>query len=386
VEKLGSFPDNRRKCNHSFNRFIVDYVHGNAVEEDIDGNIMISCRNMSEITKINLGTGEIIWRMGGKNNQFQFVNDNIPEHFAFQHDIRRIGNGHVTLFNNGVDLPVQKSSAKEYALDEVNKVATLVWYYEHPKIDGYEVFGSGSGSVQRLANGGTLISWGKTPNFYADIPNYTEIDSNENITWEFVFDSTFQRGYRAHKYSWRPCQVPAADQLQEGNITSNSAIINWNGVNNGIAYDVQYRRYGQLNWKSKTTLKTNLKLKNLAPEKTYEYQVRSHCVNGYTSDWTPAKTFQTQPLKSAVPKDSFTFNMFPNPASGILTFKWIAEAEQPVVISIFDVTGNEVATFHSKTVLDETVVSIDISGFSNGFYFAELKYGTEKITSKFIKQ
>jgi hypothetical protein len=56
----------------------VDYVHGNTVERDFDGNIMISCRNMCEITKINHETGDIIWRMNGENNQFTFVNDNIP--------------------------------------------------------------------------------------------------------------------------------------------------------------------------------------------------------------------------------------------------------------------------------------------------------------------
>ncbi|GIT32243.1 MAG: hypothetical protein Ct9H300mP2_3220 [Candidatus Neomarinimicrobiota bacterium] len=44
---------------------VIDYVHANAIELDNDGNILLSCRHMDEITKINHQTGEIIWRLGG---------------------------------------------------------------------------------------------------------------------------------------------------------------------------------------------------------------------------------------------------------------------------------------------------------------------------------
>ena len=37
--------------------------------------LMISSRHLNEITKISRTTGDIIWRFGGKNNQFTFVND-----------------------------------------------------------------------------------------------------------------------------------------------------------------------------------------------------------------------------------------------------------------------------------------------------------------------
>ncbi len=81
---------------------VIDYVHGNAIELDDDGNLLISCRHMDEITKINRQTGEIIWRLGGlksRNNQFLFINDEIT--FSHQHDIRRLPNGNITIFDNG---------------------------------------------------------------------------------------------------------------------------------------------------------------------------------------------------------------------------------------------------------------------------------------------
>lgn len=37
----------------------VNPVHTNAIEPDYDGNILISSRNLSEITKINLQTGQL---------------------------------------------------------------------------------------------------------------------------------------------------------------------------------------------------------------------------------------------------------------------------------------------------------------------------------------
>jgi hypothetical protein len=71
----------------------VDYTHGNSVELDTDDNILISARNLSELSKIDYETGNFIWRMGGENNQFTFMNDYIPNHFDYQHDLRRLKNG-----------------------------------------------------------------------------------------------------------------------------------------------------------------------------------------------------------------------------------------------------------------------------------------------------
>src|SRR3990172_8976981 len=76
----------------------IDYVHANALDFDYDGNILLSSRHLSEITKININTGETIWRLGGKNNQFTFVND--PVGFSYQHAILRTKEGTYTLFDN----------------------------------------------------------------------------------------------------------------------------------------------------------------------------------------------------------------------------------------------------------------------------------------------
>ena len=50
---------------------VIDYIHTNSICEDFDGNLIISSRNLNEITKISRQTGELIWRLGGKGNQFR---------------------------------------------------------------------------------------------------------------------------------------------------------------------------------------------------------------------------------------------------------------------------------------------------------------------------
>ena len=76
-------------------------------------------------------------------------------------------------------------------MDEVNKMATLTWYYQHPDVAAHKVFGRATGNVQRLSNGNTMINWG-TIWWDFGIPNMTEVDANKNIVWEMTFDSAGQ--------------------------------------------------------------------------------------------------------------------------------------------------------------------------------------------------
>lgn len=172
----------------------VDYVHGNAIELDNDGNILISSRHLDEITKINRSTGAIIWRMGGASNEFAFPNDSLG--FSYQHAIHRLPNGNVLLYDNGnfrntsdtdVD-PWERSAysrAVEYHLDEDHRIATLVWEYRRsPDIYGYAM-----GNAERLSNGNTLICWG------AINPNVTEVTPNGDI----VFEMSLPRGFYTYR-------------------------------------------------------------------------------------------------------------------------------------------------------------------------------------------
>ena len=66
---------------------VVDWSHTNSIEQDDDGNIVISSRNFNSITKIDRDADTIIWRLGGVNSDFSFVDD---PGFFLQHDGRSL--------------------------------------------------------------------------------------------------------------------------------------------------------------------------------------------------------------------------------------------------------------------------------------------------------
>ncbi len=187
---------------------------------------------MNEVTKIDRQTGEIIWRLGGKANEFEFVND--PERFFSQHDARRLANGHITVFDNH-DIPGSTfARAVEYELDETgpHKTATLVW--EHRSSAASPALGN----VQRLPNGNTMIGWGTL------YPTLSEVKPNGDIAMELTFSppaepNLTRNSYRAFSFDWqgRPTTKPVlvAKDESPGIV---SLYTSWNGATDVTGYRV----------------------------------------------------------------------------------------------------------------------------------------------------
>jgi hypothetical protein len=208
----------------------VDYVHINSVELDDDGHILISSRHTNEITKINRQTGDIIWRLGGKSNDFTFIGENeanAPDYFSEQHDARRLDNGNISLFDNGNRHQPEHARAVEYQLDEINKTAKLIWEYRHSP----DILSRNQGNIQRLPNGGNIIGWGGSG--ILNLPSITELTPDNELAIEISLPKgvTFgQSTYRAYKFPY-PTQLPEA-QIKKENITSNTEYDFKDGNNN----------------------------------------------------------------------------------------------------------------------------------------------------------
>lgn len=174
----------------NFTESQIDYVHANAIAVDSDTSFLVSLRHMDEITKVDRRNGEVIWRLGGKRNQFQFLNDDLR--FSHQHGIRKMGNGNILLFDNGNLHPTQVSGAVEYSLDEINKTATLIKRYYRDSM----VYSNHAGAVQELHNGNILTCWG--PYW----PSFTEFypDGSVALEWDFTKHSFSPR---IEKYIWK---------------------------------------------------------------------------------------------------------------------------------------------------------------------------------------
>jgi len=93
--------------NYGYNAAAFDYCHGNSIEEDTDGNLLLSFRNLNAVYKIDRQTGEVLWILGGKSSSFVFDND---PGFSGQHDVRRLPNGNISLFDNANQAPPPRVS------------------------------------------------------------------------------------------------------------------------------------------------------------------------------------------------------------------------------------------------------------------------------------
>ena len=199
----------------------IDLLHTNALAVDKDGNILVSMRHLSSIVKINRETGNVDWILGGKLNQFTFINEhetNSPTYFSYQHNIEVLPNSNITLFDDGTQHVPQYSRGVEYKLDEQLKTATMVWEYRHTP----DIYADAMGSVQRLPNGNTIIGWGNKTG--AGIPVYTEVHPDNTIALELFFP-VGQFCYRVYKYPWisqTPDASVSVNEILEGNTYSYS--------------------------------------------------------------------------------------------------------------------------------------------------------------------
>jgi hypothetical protein len=151
---------------------LYDFDHPNSLDFDHDGNYIVSYRNMGEITKIDAKSGAVIWRFGGRNNQFTIRNDPFNG-FSAQHSARILDNGNLLLYDNGTRHTPPETRVVEYRLDPAAKTADMVWQYRHspPFYVPY------TGSVQRLKSGNTVIG-------FSNRGIVTEVDPKGNVVWE----------------------------------------------------------------------------------------------------------------------------------------------------------------------------------------------------------
>jgi hypothetical protein len=171
----------------------IDWVHMNSVDVDYDGNLIISSRNQSEVTKIDRQTGELIWRFStNSKNQFELWGDDPG--INYQHDARPVKGkpNYYTIFDNGTFRTDLLSRAVEFKLDTTNMQAINVWEYR----GNPTYYSSVMGNAQRLPNGNTVINW-----VLPEYPKLTEVNTYGEIFYQANFDDEYLV-YRTLKFDW----------------------------------------------------------------------------------------------------------------------------------------------------------------------------------------
>lgn len=194
----------------------ADYAHINSVTVMADGDLLASFRHLSSVLKIartahdGFAAGDIVWRLGGENSDFTFVDDPYPGGPCAQHTASELPNGNILVYDNGSgvlspnmcidpanpNVPIARAQTRvtEYALDHEADTATLTWDYTPGR------FGLFAGSAARLGNGNTLVGWAAVRQALA-----TELNAAGETVWELKVDSPdgapLYSTYRAAKFA-----------------------------------------------------------------------------------------------------------------------------------------------------------------------------------------
>jgi len=205
-----------------------DYLHLNSVEEDDDGNLILSGRHTHAIYKIERATGRVLWRLHGERSDFAMEDDGL---FFYQHDARMQANGELTLFDNAESDQDKEGEVASrglvFALDEVAKTATVVREYIHPT----GILAISQGNMQVLPNGNVFIGWGSAPVF-------SEFDPAGNL----IFNGRFPQGansYRAYRFPWVGTPSAPPDVAVETGLGHDLTVwASWNGATEVMSWRV----------------------------------------------------------------------------------------------------------------------------------------------------
>lgn len=330
----------------------VDWTHFNAVELDTDGNLLISVRHFNEITKVNRLDGSVMWRLGGKKNQFNFLND--PDKFFAQHDCRRISNGNITLFDNGTDEPpFHPAGAKEYELDESALTARLVWNY----VESENSYSRALGNAQRHDNGNTLLNYGMITN--ANLV-FNVVDSAGNKVFELSFDDTLT-AYRSYHYAALPWQLnrPKISCYQSG---SNFFLDAGSGHNSYL-------------WSTGATTQT---IPVAAADTFFVYVPKGQGL--ISSEFfvlsNPANPCGTSPTEE--PGDVVPLSVTPNPAMDRVTI--MLPQEETGVLELFDLVGKRVMAL--RVTIPSHELDMDISSLPKGLFLLRFNGRCGKIVKE----
>jgi hypothetical protein len=211
---------------------IVSAFHLNTINLDNDGHIFLATPEW--VKKINRQTGEMIWHLGGDENEFSFFGEDSADgssHFG-GHAFHRIPNGNVLIYDNGNRQGTRSSQAWEYTLNEKNREATFVWNFTPDTI----IAAWHRGNAQRLPNGNTFIGWGGASGDY--IPTCTEVNSNGDVLLEVSFDNPLVESYRAFRFPFPGDVRPIEDSEEELGEGNHYDFIQGDTLDTGVSIDI----------------------------------------------------------------------------------------------------------------------------------------------------
>lgn len=203
----------------------------NSVDVSQPGSLLLSARNTWTAYKVDIKSGKVDWRLGGKKSDFKMG----PQaSFEFQHDAHFQPHGEVSVFDDACCAitgpgkfapPYGPSRGLFLKLSTTSHTAAVARQYTHSGLE------TGSqGSTELLPNGNVVVGWGQQPWF-----------SEYSAQGKLLFDARFpdpDSSYRAYVQQWTgmPFYPPALAVRRHGRKTS--VFASWNGATKVAAWRV----------------------------------------------------------------------------------------------------------------------------------------------------
>ncbi len=209
-----------------------DYFHINSIQQQPNGDLLVSARNTRAGYLVNHVNGNIEWRLNGKKTSFTMGANTA---FAWQHDIQiqpgaTSSSATVTLYDDESAPTIGPQSRGEVlTLNFGAKTATLAQQYVYTAPG---ILVNSQGNTQTLSNGDVMVGWGNT-NELTEFNKAGAIDLD--MTYPTAFDS-----YRAFRDQWSgtPKTKPSVSAL-DGSDGSVTVAASWNGATTVAKWNVQ---------------------------------------------------------------------------------------------------------------------------------------------------
>ncbi|MGI8417654.1 MAG: arylsulfotransferase family protein [Nakamurella sp.] len=205
----------------------IDYMHTNslAVDPTDPDAVIVSARNISQVFKLDLITGEVEWKLGGRRPTLALqpgatdtvTIDGAVLPFTRVHDGQMLPDGTVRVFDNGSDRPTQFSSVNYYSLDLGAKTATEQVPRKIRAVP--DIYGSIQGNAAELPGGSTFVSWGNTGT--AGI-----YGANRHVLTTIKTATT----YRMYLQPWSATPTTAPTAVATTSAPGLTVIATWNGA------------------------------------------------------------------------------------------------------------------------------------------------------------
>ncbi len=207
-----------------------DAYHINALQLLSNGQFLTSMRNTWAAYDVNQASGNILWRLGGKNSSYTIPSN---AQFQWQHDVRLHSDGTVSMFDNGCCgfgatgflPPNGPTRGLLLRLDTSAHAVTLISSYS---LSGVAV--GSQGNTELLPSGNVLVGFGQQPYF----AGFTK---GGKLLFEAVMPSP-DESYRAYLQRWtgKPLYGPSAAARKRGSNTTVYA--SWNGATSVVSWRV----------------------------------------------------------------------------------------------------------------------------------------------------